>query len=142
MKQHDRSSKTIASSGCHNTQAIQTVQPFPETGLLADNSNLPLAILAERIRKFRGRAYSYVVRTVNLKPNTLGFEQHGSAPNFQSDVLTLCTCKHQMRSRLSGDQWQDDVWIVGFTSRTIYAGKHWLFYLAKVKSAHDSHTDL
>jgi hypothetical protein len=142
MKQHDRSSKTRASSGCHNTKAIQTVQPFPETGLLADNSNLPIAILADRICKVRGSAYSYVVRTVNLKPNKLGFEQHGSAPNFQGDVLTLCTCKHQMRSRLPADQWEDDVWIAGFTSRTINAGKHWLFYLAKVKSAHDSHSDL
>ena len=142
MKQHDRSLKTRASSGCHGKQAIQTVQPFPETGLLANNSNQPLAILADRIRKVRGRAYSYIVSTVNLKPNTLGFEQHGSAPNFQGDVLTLCTCKHQMRSRLSADQWQDDVWLTGFTSRTIYAGKHWLFYLAKVDSAYDSHSDL
>ena len=134
--------EAIASSGCHTTRARQTVQPFPETGLLANNSNLPLAILADRIRKVRGRAFSYVVSTVKLKRDTLGFEQHGSAPNFQGDVLTLCTCKHQMRSRLSADQWQDDVWIAGFTSRTIHAGKHWLVYLAKVKSAHDSHSDL
>jgi hypothetical protein len=142
MKRHDRSSNTRTSSGCHTVRTIQTVQPFPEIGLLADNSNLPLAILANRIRKVRGSGYSYVVSTVNLKPNAMGFEQHGSAPNFQGEVLTLCTCKHQMRSRLSADQWQDDVWIVGFTSRTIYAGKHWLFYLAKVESAHDSHSDL
>ena len=120
MKRQDRSSNTRASSGCHTVRAIQTVQPFPETGLLAHNSNLRLVNLANRIRTVRGRAYSYVVRTVKLNQNTLSFEQHGSAPNFQGDVLTLCTCKHQMRSRLSAEEWQDDVWIAGFTSRTIH----------------------
>ena len=142
MKRHDRSSKTRASFGCHTKRPIQTVQPFPVTGLLADNSNLPLALLADRIRKDRGRAYTYILSTVTLNRNTLDFEQHGSAPNFQGDVLTLCTCKHQMRSRLSADQWQDDVWIAGFTSRSIHAGTHWLFYLAKVESAHECHSDL
>lgn len=141
MQNQNRSSKTIASSDYHAPQAILTVQPFPEAGKLADNSNLPLGILAGRTHKVRDEAFSYVVRTVNLKPHTLGFEQHGSAPNFQGDVLTLCTCKHQMRSRRSVDDWMG-VWIAGFTSRTIHDGRHWLFYLAKVESAHDSHSDL
>lgn len=134
MTRQDLRSKAMASSSCHTPRVIQTVQSFPESGLLADNSNLGLGNLADRIRKVRGGAYSYVVSTVNLNPNNLGFEQHGSAPNFQGNVLTLCTCKHQMRSRLSADQWHGDVWLVGFTSRTIYAGRHWLFYLAKVES--------
>ena len=142
MTQHHQRSKTKASSGCQTPRVIQKVQPFPESGLLADNSNLPLPILANSIRKVRDSAYSYVVSTVSRNPSLLGFEQHGSAPNFQGDVLTLCTCKHQMRSRLSADEWEADVWLVGFTSRTIYASKHWLFYLAKVESAHDSHSDL
>ena len=47
-----------------------------------------------------------------------------------------------MRSRLSVEEWEKDVWIAGFTSRTIHAKKHWLFYLAKVEAAHDSHSDL
>jgi hypothetical protein len=34
------------------------------------------------------------------------------------------------------------VWIAGFTSRTIHADNHWLYYLAKVQSAYDSHSDL
>lgn len=142
MSQQVRSSKRAASFGCHSTQDIQTVQPFPKAGLLADNSNLALGNLADHIRKDRGRTYTYVVRSVKMKPNTLGFEQHGSAPNFQGNILTLCTCKHQMRSRLTVDQWKEDVWIAGFTSRSIYKGHHWLFYLAKIESAHDSHSDL
>ena len=142
MTPQDRRSKTMASSGCHTPRIIQIVQPFPESGLLADKSNLRLGDLAGRIHKVRDSAYSYVISTVSLNPNNLCFEQRGSAPNFQGDILTLCTCKHQMRSRLSADQWQGDIWLVGFTSRTIYAGRHWLFYLAKVESAHDSHSDL
>lgn len=119
----------------------QSVQRFPTSGVLAKNSNLPLGVVKARIHGAQDRAYSYVVRTVNLKPDTLGLEQHGSAPNFQGDVLTLCTCKHQMRSRLSADDWLG-VWIAGFTSRTLHDAKHWLIYLAKVESAHDSHSDL
>lgn len=120
---------------------IQSVQRFPTSGVLAKNSNLPLGVVKARILGTQDNAFSYVVRTVKLKPHTLGFEQHGSAPNFQGNVLTLCTCKHQMRSRRSADDWVG-VWIAGFTSRTIHDGRHWLFYLAKVESAHDSHCDL
>jgi hypothetical protein len=46
-----------------------------------------------------------------------------------------------MRSSLSAGEWSN-VWIAGFTSRTIHEGRHWLFYLARVESAHESHNDL
>jgi hypothetical protein len=142
MKKADCCSTSTMSSHDKPASTSQLVQPFPTTGVLVRNLNLPLAILRGRIRNNEGRVYSYVVRTVKMKSNTLGFEQHGSAPNFQGDILTLCTCKHQMRSRLSSEQWQNDVWIAGVTSRTIHDGRHWLFYLAKVESAHDSQSDL
>jgi hypothetical protein len=127
--------------GYHTPQTIQTVQPFPNDGLLAKKLNLPLARLRARLGKAQERAYSYVVCTVKLSHSRLRFEQHGCAPNFQGDVLTLCTCKHQMRASQSADEWRK-VWVAGFTSRTIYEGKHWLFYLARVESAHESHSDL
>ena len=126
MKQYDCRPNSNASSDCQTSRANLTVQPFPETGLLYDNSNLQLDCLTERIGEVRDKTYSYVVRTVKVKKlesATVGFEQHGSAPNFQGDLLTLCTCKHQMRSRLSADQWQENVWLAGFTSRTIHKGK-------------------
>lgn len=138
----DICSRTNPATGCQSVVNRQEVQPFPSEGPLLKNLGLPLPMLTTRIGKIQSRAYSYVVRTVKLNRETTTFEQHGSAPNFQGDALTLCTCKHQMRSSLSATQWQNDVWIVGFTSRTIYDGKHWLFYLAKVKSALDSHTNL
>lgn len=142
MKELGSCGKRPVASGCHTTQTVQTVQPFPEDGLLADNLDLPLPRLQARLRKVPARTYSYVVRSVKLDHSTMRFEQRGSAPNFQGDCLTLCTCKHQMRASQSLDNWEDNVWLAGFTGRTIYDGTHWLFYLAKVESAHESASDL
>src|SRR5262245_60751715 len=140
MKSRNRCLPTKTANGCHSVEDIQTVQPFPKNGLLAKNTNRPLPILSSKLQTVQDRAYSYVVTSVILNQATI-FEQHCSGPNFQGDVLTLCTCKHQLRSRLSSEQWQQDVWIAGFTSRTIHEGKHWLFYLAKIRWAHESHSD-
>jgi hypothetical protein len=121
---------------------VELVQRFPTDGLLADNLNLSLASLTIRVRKVPGRTYSYIVRTVKLDRPTLRFQQRGSAPNFQGGLLTLCTCKHQMRSSLTASEWEQDVWVAGFTSRCRYRGKHWLFCLTKVDAAYESHSDL
>jgi Nucleotide modification associated domain 2 len=141
MKGRDRCSSRMAKAGCQATQDLQTVQLFPTDGLLGKNLGLPLPLLAARIGKGEDKAYSYVVRTVRLDHDTTTFEQHGSAPNFQGDVLTLCTCKHQMRASQAAEDWRG-VWLAGVTSRTIYDGKHWLFYLAKIESAYELHCDL
>lgn len=137
----DRRSTRKANAGRQTIQDIQTVQPFPSGGHLGKNLGLPLPLLASRIGQLEDRAYSYVVRTVKLDHETTTFEQHGSAPNFQGDILTLCTCKHQMGASQTVEDWRG-VWLAGVTSRTIHEGKHWLFYLAKVESAYESHCDL
>ena len=128
-------------TGCLSATDIQTVQPFPSGGRLGENLGLPLPLLTARLGQLNDRAYSYVVRTVKWDHETATFEQHGSAPNFQGDVLTLCTCKHQMRASQAAENWRD-VWLTGVTSRTIHDGKHWLFCLAKIESAYESHSDL
>lgn len=133
--------KSKTKSCCRSAKAILTVQPFPTSGPLADNLGVPLPVLMSEIEKAGARAYSYVLSTVKLAHDSTTFEQHGSAPNFQGGVLTLCTCKHQMRATQSASMWKG-VWVAGFTSRTIHDGKHWLFYLAKIDSAHESHADL
>ena len=137
----DRCSTRKAKTGCQTIQDIQTVQPFPSDGHLGKNLGLPLPLLKARIGQLEDRAYSYVVRTVKLDHETTIFEQHGSAPNFQGGVLTLCTCKHQMRASQASDDWRG-VWLAGVTSRTIHEGRHWLFYLAKIETAYESHADL
>lgn len=141
MKTKDRSSNRKAVSRCRSPKDIEFVQPFPSGGHLGENVNLPLPQIADRMRIVESEAYSYVVSTVKWNHETTTFEQHGSAPNFQGGVLTLCTCKHQMRTGRVIDDWKG-VWLAGVTSRSIFDGKHWLFYLAQIKAAYDSHADL
>ena len=141
MNDRDCCASRKADAGCQSTQNTQTVQLFPSGCHLCKNLGLTIPILIDRIGQQMDRAYSYVVRTVKLDHDTTTFEQHGSAPNFQGDVLTLCTCKHQMRASQAGEDWRG-VWLAGVTSRTIHEGKHWLFNLAKVGSAYESHCDL
>ncbi|MEZ5943939.1 MAG: hypothetical protein R3C18_21290 [Planctomycetaceae bacterium] len=137
----DHCSTRRLGSNCDATGDVLTVQPFPSKGPLADNLGLPLPVLKSNIGKTDARAYSYVLRTVDLDHESTTFEQYGSAPNFQGGVLSLCTCKHQMRATQSVEDW-GGTWIAGFTSRTMHDGRHWLFYLAKIESAHESHADL
>ncbi len=118
-----------------------SVQAFPDDGLLAKNLNLTFSDLAKRIGTTGGAAFSYVVRTVEFDRTDLRFEQHGSAPNFQGSYLTLCTCKHQMRSCLDSSEWKG-TWVAGVTSRCRYQRRHWLFYLTRVSRAYESHADL
>jgi hypothetical protein len=139
MKVRDRCSGRKPGAGCLPATDIQTVQPFPTGRRLGANLGLPLPLLTARIGQVKDRAYSYVVRTVRWDHETATFRQHGSAPNFQGDVLTLCTCKHQMRATQAA--WPG-VWLAGVTSRTIHDGKHWLFYLAKIETAYESHADI
>lgn len=119
----------------------QQVQAFPDSGPLTENLNLTLPELARRIRKAEGAAYSYVVKSVRTDDSGRHFDQHGSAPNYQGGCLTLCTCKHQMRTRRDSPGWKG-IWVAGFTSRLLHAGRHWLFYLTRVQEAYESHAEL
>lgn len=117
------------------------VQPLPKHWHLADNLNLTLRQLNSTIGRAVQPTISYVLTSVSLNAVDGSFEQRGSAPNLQGGVLTLCTCKHKMRASVSTSDWPGR-WIAGFTSRSIHDGRHWLFYLAKVESAHESHSDV
>ena len=117
------------------------VQPFPKEGVLAKNLNLTVSQLIRQVGYTEEGCLSYILRSVKLDRSNLHFEQRGSAPNFQGGYLTLCTCKHQMRSSLIAPQWNNS-WIAGFTSRCIHKKRHWLFYLTRVAAAHESHFDL
>jgi len=86
--------------------------------------------------------YLYVITTIEYEGGQ--FCQCGTGPNFQGDLITLCTCKHRMRSSMITDNWKGK-WIAGFTSRTCvneHQGEHFLFYLMKVSDAFESFRDL
>jgi len=113
-------------------------QPFPESGPLSESTNLNLEQLGQKLRhhfKLNAETYVYVVATVLFTEDGIHFCQTGCAPNFQGDYITLCTCKHYMRSSRTTDDWKN-IWVAGFTSHKL--GRNYLFYLMQVQIAFDS----
>jgi hypothetical protein len=82
--------------------------------------------------------YAYIMSSVVLDGDKL--LQTGSGPNLQGGYITLCTCKHRMRTSLPRNEWLGK-WVAGFTSVEC-GGRHWLFYLAKVEEARESQSEL
>ena len=122
-------------SGQMNENIYQTM---PESGRLAENLNLRLEALLERIAPFRRAVvYSYIVDTVEYCEGRL--YQTGSGPNFQGGLITLCSCKHMMRAYLDAESWEG-TWVAGFTSSRDL-GSNKLFYLMMVSQAFESHRD-
>ena len=114
-------------------------QAMPVQGRLSTNLNLSPEILLERIEDFEDSAvYSYIVDTVEYEDGLL--YQTGSGPNFQGDLVTLCSCKHMMRTFLDVESWRG-VWVAGYTSSRDL-GSNRLFYLMRVSQAFRSHYDL
>lgn len=117
----------------------QDRQPFPRRGRLSANANLPLDSLRRVVGSEETVAYCYVVDSVSNEGGR--FVQRGSGPNFQGDMMTLCTCKHHMRTSLSPALWEGK-WVAGFTGVGAGEGKNALVYLTKVGHAFESHYDL
>lgn len=91
-----------------------------------------LHTLYERIPDNYATVYCYVVFTVKNRSGQ--FAQTGSAPNFQGGMITLCTCKHLMRTFLKHDDWKG-IWIAGFTGVSAGQGGNALVYLMQVGHA-------
>jgi hypothetical protein len=131
---------------CKSTVA-QPYQSFPVSGSLAKNPNLNLNDLKKRlINQEDATVYCYVIKSVKNKDNI--FQQTGCGPNWQGELITLCTCKHRMRTLFEPENWKGK-WIAGFTS--INDGtcskdggnrRNALVYLMKVEKAFESHQDL
>lgn len=119
----------------------EPIQRIPTTGPFADMANLDLVALRQKVSGQGGTVHCYVVKTVEYPDAE--FVQTGSGPNFQGGLVTLCTCKRQMRSRKTSAQWRGE-WVAGFTSVGKVPGEHvnHLVYLIKVGQAYASHRDL
>lgn len=88
--------------------------------------------------------YLYVLTTTSYQKNKL--TQKGSAPNLEGGIITLCTCKHRMRTYPDVTK---GVWIAGITNK--YTGPNskneqragnLLFYLFKIDKYFESQYDL
>ena len=131
----------------------QEFQPFPVKGKLAANRDLSIPQVERLLLEAESHpVYSYVLTTVRRRGS--GFAQSGSAPNFQGDLITLCTCKHLVRTAAPSPHAPDDhsvvtantwtgVWIAGFAGLNASgASTNALFYLMQVSAAYVSHYDL
>lgn len=120
------------------TDSENDTQPFPKKGKLKANMNLSLSELKQRMNKSGGeQVRSYIVTTVDWKEDSLA--QYGSGPNFQGGLITLCTCKHMMRTYHSAEDWKG-MWIAGKTKKPV--AENALFYLIKVSKAYESQAEL
>ncbi|MDP9238224.1 MAG: hypothetical protein M3P30_12660 [Chloroflexota bacterium] len=116
-------------------------QPFPQTGPLAANTNCERKTLWKILQGQDGIVYCYIVDTIEYRGQV--FCQTGTGPNFQGDLITLCTCKHYMRSGREIADWRGQ-WVAGFSGKHKVEGDplHYLVYLMKVADAYASHQDL
>ncbi|HEV2238331.1 MAG TPA: hypothetical protein VGR57_16840 [Ktedonobacterales bacterium] len=117
-------------------------QRFPRSGPLSGNLNLDRDALVHQIGGLRGTVYCYILTTV--KDAGGEFAQVGCAPNFQGGLVTLCTCKGQMRAGRDIEAWEvGDIWIAGVAGAEAGPlGTGHLFYLMRVEHAFASHRDL
>lgn len=117
-------------------------QEWPKDGKLKENMNKTLSALKEILEeKEGGESYAYVLTTVKADRDG-GFVQAGSAPNFQGGYITLCTCKHYMRTWREVSDWKG-IWIAGFTGINVLGDyRNYLFYLMQVQEAFQSHKEL
>ncbi len=100
--------------------------------------NLPLTRLHDCVAS-GASVYYYII--ASMRKRNSEFVQTGCGPNFQGGLITLCTCKHYMRSFMDPDQW-NGTWIAGFTSSPVGDGKNFLIYLTRVAHAFGSQRDL
>ena len=117
-------------------------QLYPQQGQLAKTLDLRLDTLRSRLADIQfqeAAVYCYVIATIQFDGH--GFSQTGSGPNFQGDLITLCTCKHFMRTFLDAPRWQGK-WIAGFTGIKAGIGRNALVYIMRVADAFESHRDL
>ncbi|WIG61408.1 MAG: hypothetical protein OJF49_004156 [Ktedonobacterales bacterium] len=127
----------MATSACRGHSSYQAI---PISGPLFGNVNLDFSSLNERIGEMEGTVYCYIVRTVMYRDGR--FVQTGSGPNFQGGLITLCSCKHQMRTSKDPDAW-NGVWIAGIAGAGTGAyGRDHLFYLMRVGHAFESQRNL
>jgi hypothetical protein len=131
--------KKARTTGCR--PALQPDhQPFPRSGWLGGNLNRLLAFVRRELARETGSTvYYYVVATIENRDGQ--FVQCGCAPNFQGNVLTLCTCKHLMRTVRDVANWPG-VWVAGFSGVGAGGGRNALVYLARIQHAFESHCEL
>src|SRR5205814_6718268 len=92
---------------CKPLKAVIGGQPFPRSNAQPIRVD---ARLPRSLRNESGEVFSYKLTTV--KKTSAGFVQDGTAPNYQGERITLCTCMHHHRTWPRIDV---GTWIAGFS---------------------------
>lgn len=114
-------------------------QPLARSQALVRNLSLPRLFEALPQAEHTSTVYLYVIATIENYDDRL--RQRGSGPNFQGGLITLCTCKHYMRTFMSATEWAGK-WVAGFTGMKAGKGRNALVYLMQVGHAFESHYDM
>jgi len=114
-----------------------SVQIWPTNGSLKKNMNKTLSKLKNAIKNESAFVEAYKVSSVKVSQNKKSFIQTGCGPNFEGDLLSQCTCRHDIRQKHTCNEWKNN-WIAGITGKLSICGKSedtYLFYLMKVDRA-------
>lgn len=113
-------------------------QPLSQTMELGRNMNVPLSTLRD-FATDQALVLYYVIASIRRHDGQ--FIHTGCGPNFQGHAITLCTCKHRMRTSIDAQKWTG-MWVAGFTSSSTNDGRNFLVYWMQVEHAFASHRDL
>ncbi len=119
---------------CSGGRDTLRYQPIPKKNC---NYNLDSIITLLNTTDLSAPVYYYVMKTVRRDNDTL--RHFGSGPNWQGGIITLCTCKHLMRTYPDIKQ---GTWIAGFSNFRAGEGKNFLMYLMRIGQTYESHYDL
>lgn len=116
-------------------------QELPKAGPLGRRSNLSLGQVCRSVSDINSSTpiYCYVISSVRKKDGIL--QHYGCGPNWQGGLITLCTCKHYMRTFFEVSEWPG-TWIAGFSNVRAGSGANVLIYMMRVKHAFESHYEL
>ena len=113
---------------------IQTISP-------CFLKNLSAKDLMQKLNQYQNdEIYFYVLTT--LKWVNEEIIQQGCGPNLEGDLITLCTCKHYLRTF---PDIRPNTWIAGLTSLNLSKKIRFpslLFYLTRISHVYDTHAEL
>ena len=118
-------------------------QRFPTAGILFRNMGASKQTLSRRLKPYASElVYAYVINTLSLDPRGQ-LVQEGSGPNIEGGFITLCTCKHLMRTFLSRRHGGRMCGSRGSAGARCQPGENnTLFYLMRIGWAFESHQAL
>jgi hypothetical protein len=132
----------MAKSNCGQCGSPQgaTCQPFPPVGT-RPIMNLDLADLRDVVGVPPDLLRCYIVKTIEDDHGR--YRQTGCSPNWQGGVITLCACKHLMRTWLPDAPSWEGTWIAGVTRIDAMGDRrNNLVFLMRVCDAFESQREL